>query len=220
MFTHPPSTDHYDVILLRHGQSVGNAEGYWQGQSDFPLTEMGEKQAHALGEYWQQHGQTFDEIIASPLSRARQTAEIIAQHLNLSVTLADIWKERDNGKFAGMRGEEARTLYPQPDFMPPYEPIGDTGESQWELYLRAGQALHNLMNRPPGRYLVVAHGGILNLAIYAMLSIPLQANFHGPRFRFRNTAFATLRYYPLRHQWHVYGINQHPHWNFETQETA
>ncbi len=219
MFTHHPLEEHYHITLLRHAQSVGNAEGYWQGQSDFPLTSLGEEQAHALGRHWQRSGVTFDEIIASPLSRARQTAETIAQYLAVPITYEEVWKERDNGQFAGMRNADVRREYPAPDFMPPYEPVGFTGESQWELYLRAGQALHSLMSRPPGKYLVVSHGGILNLTLYAILSIPVQANFQGPRFRFRNTAFATMTYHPARHQWHLQGLNQHPHWDFERQES-
>ncbi len=220
MFAHISHQERYHITLLRHAQSVGNAEGYWQGQSDFPLTAMGEEQAHALGRYWQHTGVTFDEIIASPLSRARRTAEIIGDYLAVPIAFEDVWKERDNGQFAGMRGEEARKKYPAPKFMPPYEPVGLTGESQWELYLRAGQALHSLMSRPLGDYLVVSHGGILNLTLYAMLGIPVQANFQGPRFRFRNTAFASLAYHPTRHQWHLQGLNQHPHWDFERKEAV
>jgi broad specificity phosphatase PhoE len=75
--------------------------------------------------------------------------------------------------------------------MHPYQAVGETGESQWELYLRAGRAVQNLLKNPPGRYLVVSHGGILNLAFYAILGIAPQANFTGPRFRFANTAYAT-----------------------------
>lgn len=41
------------VTLLRHGESVGNAESRWQGQADFPLTRKGRAQAQALAERWQ-----------------------------------------------------------------------------------------------------------------------------------------------------------------------
>ncbi|GAB4530774.1 MAG: histidine phosphatase family protein [Anaerolineales bacterium] len=220
MFTNNPHTTRYEITLLRHAQSVGNAGGYWQGQKDYPLSPLGEQQAHALGKYWQASGMTFDEIIASPLSRAAHTARIIAEYLAVPVSHDATWMERDNGQYSGLTGEEVRESFAQPDFLHPFEPIGITGESQWALYLRAGQALNNLMEHPPGRYLVVSHGGILNLVLYAMLGIPIQANFHGARFNFRNTAFASLAYEPERHRWLVHGINQHPHWNFEKQEPA
>lgn len=202
----------YHIILLRHGESVGNAEGRHQGQSDFPLTKTGEAQAHALARRWQSEAVTFHQIITSPLQRAHQTAEIIAGALHVSLEIGEIWMERDNGHYAGLTPEEANRLYPRPEFMPPYRFVGETGESQWELFLRAGRAVQDLLERPAGRYLVVSHGGILNLVLYAILGIAPQANFQGPRFRFNNSAFATLTYYPERHTWAVSGINDRVHW--------
>jgi len=211
----PPST--YSFTLLRHGESVGNAEGIHQGQSDFSLTERGIAQAHALANRWVSAQVSFDVIISSPLARARQTAEIISQVLHLPLEFDPVWMERDNGVMAGMYAEEAREKYPRPPFIHPYQPIGITGESQWELYLRGGRAVKSLLDRPPGSYLVVSHGGLLNMVFYAILGIPPQANFHGPRFRFRNTAFATLTYDPAEHNWHVWGVNDHAHWQNQVE---
>ena len=42
----------FDIIFLRHGESVGNAESRWQGQADFPLTDKGRQQALALANRW------------------------------------------------------------------------------------------------------------------------------------------------------------------------
>ena len=120
--------------------------------------------------------------------------------------------ERDNGVLAGLKIDEAQERHPQPDFTHPYQPVGINGESQWELYLRAGRAVQKILCRKPGSYLIISHGGILNMALYAMLSIPVQANFSGPRFRFRNTAFATLTYNAQQHRWYVQCINDHTHW--------
>ncbi len=66
---------------LRHGESVGNAESRWQGQADFPLTDRGRSQAQALADRWKREKMKFDYVISSPLSRARETAEIIASKL-------------------------------------------------------------------------------------------------------------------------------------------
>lgn len=203
----------YEITLLRHGESVGNAEGYHQGQAEFPLTEKGRAQASALAKKWLEEGVQFDQAIASPQSRAKETAEIITSTLNLPLTFDKIWMERDNGILAGLHFEEAREKHPQPDFIPSYEPVGKSGESQWELYLRAGRAVQSLFNHPPGRYLVVSHGGLLNKVMYAILGISPQANFQGPRFRFRNTAYVSLSYKPDSHTWYVNGINQRDHWD-------
>lgn len=203
----------YEITLLRHGESVGNAEGYHQGQADFPLTDKGRQQAQALAQYWQEKGANFDQAIASPLQRARETAEIITHALELDLEFDELWMERDNGVLAGLLHEEAQEKHPAPDFIPTYQPIGQEGESIWELYLRAGRAIQTIMHREPAYYLIIGHGGLFNMAMHAILGIIPQPNFHGPRFRFQNTAFARLSYYPDHHSWYIHGINQQPHWD-------
>jgi 2,3-bisphosphoglycerate-dependent phosphoglycerate mutase len=212
MFEAPSTISPYHIFLLRHAQSVGNAQGVYQGQTEYPLTEMGIRQSQALAERWRRDGQRFNQIISSPLARAAQTAEIIAGALNAPLEIEPEWMERNNGLLAGQRPDQVIDKYPRPAFIHPYQPIGETGESQWELYLRAGRAVQRLLRHPPGRYLVVSHGGILNLAMYAILGIMPHANFHGPRFRFRNASFATLVYYPDRNSWQLEGLNDRAHW--------
>lgn len=202
----------YLITLLRHGESVGNAENRFQGHADFPLTERGRAQAQALARRWREEGVSFDQCIASPLLRARETAEIICQTLGVSLEFSVEWKELDNGLLAGMTDEEAENLISRPKFMTPYTRWGITGESRWEVYLRAGRAVQNLLDRPAGRYLVVAHGGILNMALYAMLGIPPQADSTGARFMFYNTTFAVLSYEPERHNWRLLHFDDRDHW--------
>ena len=203
----------FTIVFLRHGESVGNADGYFQGQSDFPLNETGQAQARALAGRWTSERLSFDLILASPLSRARQTAEIIAAALNSPVELEPSLMERDNGILAGLKHDEAHQVHPQPRFSNIYQPFARTGEGDWALFLRAGQFLHQLLNRPPGRYLVVSHGGLLNQVMYAILGITPQPNYSGARFRFENTGFAAFVYYPDDHRWQVDTINDHSHWN-------
>lgn len=193
----------YAFTFLRHGESVGNAEERFQGQSDYPLTEAGRAQARALGERWLTDGIKFDLAVTSPLVRARETAETIARILNIPVESDPVWMERDNGEMSGLTRAEAQKLYPQPDFMTPYDPFGENGEGDWELFLRAGKAVHGMLKRPAGQYLVVTHGGLLNKVMFAILGIPVQANSQGPSFRFGNTGFATFNYVPARHQWRM-----------------
>lgn len=210
--TVPPS-QMYCITLLRHGESLGNYEGRHQGQADFPLTERGRRQTYALITRWKAGQKSFDRIISSPLARAKETAEIISTELNLPLDFDPLWMERDNGLMAGLSPEEVQETLPQPEFIYPYLPIGQTGESQWELFLRAGRAVQSLFNHPPGSYLIVSHGGLLNMFFYAILGIAPQPNFHGPRFRFNNTAFATVNYNPSTHRWYILGVNDHQHWN-------
>lgn len=208
-----PTQPHYRVFLLRHAQSEGNAQGVLQGQTDYPLSDIGVQQADALARRWQNEKLSFDCIISSPLSRARQTAEIIAARLGAPLEFDENWMERNNGQIAGLRPEEIEQRGLRPHFVHLYQPIGVDGETQWELYLRAGRAIQDLLRRPPGKLLVVSHGGILNLAMYTILGIAPQANFHGPRFRFRNASFATLDYDPARHVWALEAFNDRDHWH-------
>jgi broad specificity phosphatase PhoE len=202
----------FQVTLLRHGESVGNAESRWQGQSDYPLTERGRSQAKALAERWKREKMKFDYVISSPLSRARETAEIIASKLELSLEFEPLWLERDNGEFSGLTAHEVRHNFQHPDFTTPYDPVGSDGEGDWELFLRAGQALHGLLKRDPARYLIVSHGGLLNQVMHAIVGIVPQANNAGTRFRFGNTAFAQLLYFPNQHRWAIDKVNDHAHW--------
>jgi len=208
-----PEETKYYITLLRHGQSIGNANGYHQGQADFPLTETGLAQARALANRWQSEGETFDQIISSPLVRARETAEVIASTLDNALELDELWMERRAGHLEGLHIEEAVERYPRPAFIHPYMPMGETGESQWELFLRAGRAVQDLLMRPPGRYLVVSHGGILNMVLYVILGLTPQANYQGAQFRFRNTSFTKLTYTPEVHRWLLESLNDQHHWH-------
>jgi len=204
----------FDIIFLRHGESVGNAERRWQGQADYPLTDKGREQAQALADRWLVENRNFDCIFSSPLKRAKETADIIGETLNLQVETDPIWLERNIGQVEGLTAEEVKRRYPNRDFITPFSAIlGNEGEGDWELYLRGGQALQGLLKRRPGKYLVVSHGGLLNQVMHAVVGVVPQANFSGPRFRFKNTGFAHLTYHPHSHQWQVNTVNDRSHWN-------
>ena len=202
----------FQITFLRHGESVGNAEDRFQGHADYPLTGKGRDQARALAERWQAEGKAFDRCIASPLLRACQTAEIISEMLKIPMELDRDWMEINNGRVAGLTPDQAAQVAPRPDFMTPYTRYGDTGESRWEVYLRAGRAIQRILDREPGRYLVAAHGGILNMALYAILGISVQADSAGPRFMFHNTTFATFTYEPAHHNWRMLNFDDRRHW--------
>ena len=209
----PENKPVFYLTFVRHGESLGNAENRMQGLKDYPLSDTGRAQANALMERWQRAGWGFETVITSPLSRASETARIIATGLNIpTLEYEPLWQERDMGKLSGMTMAEIRAQFPVSEFVNPYDSIDDSGESDWALYLRAGQALHNLLRRPAGKYLVVSHGAILNMTLYAILGIAPPPNFQGPRFGLENTAFASFRYYPDAHRWRVDVIGDRNHW--------
>ncbi len=213
--------NYFTLIFLRHAESVGNANGYYQGQKDFPLTKRGINQVRRLISRWQVDGTRLDRIITSPLERAKRTAELIGKALNCPMDVDEDWQERDMGVLTGVRREEADSVYPKPAFFNPFDHIGGTGEGNWALFLRAGKALHEILQREPGRYLIVSHGGILNQALHVVLGMTPQANGQGVHFRFVNTAFATVYYEPEKHKWIVWGLNDFTHLavkNFDLDE--
>jgi broad specificity phosphatase PhoE len=200
----------YHFTFLRHGESLGNAQSRWQGQSDYPLTERGRAQANALAQRWKAENQKFDLVIASPLTRAKETAEIVAAALQAQLELDPIWLERDIGEMEGLTVDEVRKK-PQPPYVTPYDAIGGDGEGDWELFLRAGKALHTLLRRPAGSYLVVSHGGMLNQLMHAVVGITHHADPGGVRFHFENASFAKVTYYPHKHRWAIDAVNDRAH---------
>ncbi len=199
--------DVYFITLLRHGESEGNLAGVIQGQSDFALTDTGIDQAKQLASYWKSEGIHFDHIISSPLLRAKQTADIIATALGLPLDHDPTWMERNFGELQGLSLAEINKMDPPVDFFHPTNPIGVNGESQVDLYRRASLALHNILHFPQGSYLVVSHGGILNKALFVIIGLSPQANYHSPIFHFGNTGYAQFRYNPTTQHWAVLGLN-------------
>ncbi len=114
-----------------------------------------------------------------------------ARRLSVPLELDPNGRKSTTGLLAGLSEEEAAQSVPRPVVITPYTHTGRTGESRWEVYLRAGRNLQKLVDYPPGRILVVAHGGILNMALYAILGIPAQiahsgATLHVPQHNLRN----------------------------------
>lgn len=197
----------FEITLLRHGQSTGNAERLIQGQIDAPLSEQGEDQARTLARYWKNQQTTFDRVIASPLTRAHTTARIIAETLGLAVELNPLWLERSFGDWEGQPFDELRKSENFAKIFHPYYPPGGDGESLMSAYQRAVQAVQELLRQTPGRYLVVSHGAFLNMALYNIFGIDPQKFSLGPRFIIENTAYTRLTYEPDSGLWRVLGFN-------------
>jgi len=203
----------FHLTFVRHGESIGNAENRIQGLVDFPLSEVGRAQARSLADRWRVEGRSFDTLITSTLSRASETAQILGSVLKIPILeFESLWVERDMGIRSGMTISEIRAQFQEPDFINPYDSIDERGESEWALYLRAGQALHKILQKDPARYLIVTHGAILNMAFYAILGIAPQPNSQGSRFKLDNAAFASFQYYPGLHRWMVDVIGDRTHW--------
>jgi 2,3-bisphosphoglycerate-dependent phosphoglycerate mutase len=201
----------YHIFLLRHGRSLGNENGFLQGQQDTPLTDEGREQARRLAERWSEDKVHFDLILTSPLSRASETAGIIAQKIGSPVETDALLMERNVGNLSGAPVDRREQLFSQPDISSPYRSFGGDGEGDWQLFLRAGQVLTSLMQRDPGSYLLVSHGGMLNQLMHAILGIPPAARHKGVGFGMQNTGWSHFEYNLDAHHWSVITINNVDH---------
>lgn len=132
------------VLFCRHGETVFNLEDKFQGVSDSPLTEKGQRQAELLGKYLASH--FLPKLIyISPLPRVRKTVEIVLQQLGAEVPIhvrSDL-KEVCYGEWETKSKEELRKLpewsVRQSDrfhFVHPGSFEGQKGESYADLYQR------------------------------------------------------------------------------------
>ena len=149
-----------NFFLIRHGETDWNLAGRIQGATDIPLNETGRAQAAATGE--KMAGRSWDVIVASPLSRAMETARIIAARVGLpEPTPLPSIVERNYGEAEGMTGPELESIFP-----------GDTPvpgrESREAVKNRVVAAVHELAKQHPGKNVVaVAHGGVIRALLHA-----------------------------------------------------
>ena len=156
--THSAGDRSRRLIIVRHGESEWNALGKWQGRADTKLTDAGRRQAADAARRLLDTGAAIDRIVASSLSRALETATIIAGHLGLDAPVIDErLVETDVGPWEGLREHEIEAGWPNylrdrrtpPDFEPPHE-----------VFTRAVASLreHAASGR---RILVVSHSGLI-----------------------------------------------------------
>jgi probable phosphoglycerate mutase len=151
--------------MVRHGETAWNAEGRVQGQTDVPLSAVGEAQARAVRDALA--GERFDALYASDLARVRQTAAPAAARLGLEVRLEPGLRERHYGKFETLTYAEARARLPEDyarfrDKDPDYD-FG-SGESLRAFNARALACVAEIAARHAGQaVLVFTHGGVLEM---------------------------------------------------------
>ncbi len=201
------------IMFMRHGRSRADDENVIEGRYDAPLTDVGREQAEVRAKELKAREIKFDRIIASPLKRACETAQIVGKILGIDIEFDEDWMEKDNGPIAGLPHQVARARYPLPAFHNPFQPhvvSADAGESAWAFHSRAAQALEKVIRLGRGRYLVVAHGGILNAALRCIVGAQPSVGGQGIEFSFGDTGYIQTLYKPDQHLWvireFVYGF--------------
>ncbi len=157
-----------ELCAVRHGETEWNKRGILQGWLDVPINALGRSQAQDMAHTFASHG--FAAIWSSPLVRARETAEIVAQQLQLAAPhLHEGLKERHFGAIQGIPKDELAELNPsQLEQILRRNPAAQfvDGESMDEFADRILNALQEIGASHPGqRVLVITHGWVLDVVI-------------------------------------------------------
>ncbi|MEM7200606.1 MAG: histidine phosphatase family protein [Planctomycetota bacterium] len=182
-----------EIWLVRHGVTESNRASVIQGQTDSPLAPAGVEQAERLAAWLQARGERFDRLVASPLQRARRTAEALAAQLEVEIEIDPRWMEASYGELEGRPGAELQPLraLPEPEARVA-APAG--GESMADLEARVVGALRDWTGRLADgeRLLVATHGGPIGALVAHVMGLAYSPQV-SRRFRRDNTGVTVLR---------------------------
>lgn len=151
-----PTGEPTRTILLRHGQTVHSIERRFSGRNDLPLTATGQAQAKAAASWIAATGKVA-AVVSSPLRRARETAEVVADATGARLSVDEDLTECDFGAWEGLTLAEVNDRWPDEllawrgsaGIAPP------DGESFAAVARRVGRARDRLVERYPAREVVV-----------------------------------------------------------------
>ena len=145
------------LYFTRHGQTVWNVENKICGTTDVELTELGHEQAKELGREILKRDLGIDEILCSPLIRAKNTAEHIAQMTGLPLRVEPRLMEQNFGKFESTPRDGEDFLREKMQFVNSF----GNGESMLRLCQRIYNLLDEIREQSGEKtYILVAHNGI------------------------------------------------------------
>ena len=182
------------LYLIRHGETDWNAAGRYQGQSDIPLNRTGIQQARKIAGRLSK--EKIDAIYSSDLSRARETAEQIAQAHKLKVTSDARWRELSFGDWEGLTYPEMEAKAPDElalwrsdptQYAPPH---GETFTQLAKHVLSAFNELNDLDAEQT--VVIVSHGGPLQILLCHVLGVNFQRHW---QFSISKSALSILSLY-------------------------
>jgi broad specificity phosphatase PhoE len=156
------------LYFVRHGESAANAAGVFAGQTDSPLTAKGREQATVVAKALRPIH--FDRIVASTLSRTKDTAAEIAAGRGVPVEAFEDLQEIDVGIAAGKPFDELRGLPGA---------TSDDGWRQWpggesleQVHRRALRVIDRLVSESPSKSIcVVGHGGVTRILVSGFMGV-------------------------------------------------
>jgi broad specificity phosphatase PhoE len=161
-----------ELILVRHGETVWNVEKIFRGRADVDLDEVGIKQAELLGKYlsnWE-----IEAIYSSPLTRALDTANIIARYHKIGVYIADGLIDFDYGEWQSLPEQEVRKSYPaliDKWHNNPQEVRMPGGESLEDVRARAAGVVDDVLSKYERSVVMVSHRVVNKVLICSLLGL-------------------------------------------------
>ncbi len=178
------------IFLARHGETAWNVEKRIQGQLDSELTDVGITQAYELADNAAKFN--VSKIYCSRLDRAKKTASISAQHLNVPIEVIDGIEERHFGLWQGAQFD---SLSREPHFYEIFEqvtdhkpPEGETAQQACSRFLRSIKSL--VSSHPNEQLLVISHGDIMRCFLNSLI----QNSFGDAYQQFKNGCITPLNY--------------------------
>ncbi len=161
-----------ELILARHGETVWNVEKIYRGRTDVNLDKVGIKQAELLGKYlsnWE-----LAAIYSSPLSRATDTANIIARYQKIGVQIAEGLVDFDYGEWQSLPEQEVKRLYPallNEWHNNPHKVRMPAGESLEDVRRRAIEVVNDAFSKYQGSVVLVSHRVVIKVLICSLLGL-------------------------------------------------
>ena len=167
------------LLIVRHGESVWNAEGRIQGHTDIGLSDKGAEQARLLGKRLAQL--PIDVAYCSDLIRASETAKLALGSRDIVLNETPRLREYDKGSFEGLTLPEIESRFP--DDYPRYleknlDYAPEEGETTRGVSARMAKFFDEIRARHLNEtVLVIGHGGSLRAAMVSLLGLPLEGNW-------------------------------------------
>lgn len=207
------------VYFVRHGQSVDNASPVFQS-IDSPLSEKGRSQAKNIAE--RLSSVHFETLIASPVQRAKETAQYIAESTGKDIVFSDLFVERikpseiDGKPWTDPEANKVWRAWEETLYTPSLR-VSD-GENYDDTIARVDRALAFLEDRTESTLAVVTHGYFLRAMVARVLlgdelTGPIMKRFQ-ERASIENTAITVLNYRDAFEEdfvWRLWTLNDHSH---------
>ncbi len=184
------------ICLIRHGETDWNAQRRIQGRTDIPLNEKGIQQARECRDFLK--NSEWDLIITSPLKRAKQTAEIINEALNIDVIEMDEFIEKSFGDVEGMTLQERRSAYPDRNY--PNQEDDEAFSSRIQKGIEKIQEKYE-----HGKVILVAHGAVIS----TLLAILSDGKIGTGKTRLGNACISNIHFH--EGMWLIKDYNQISH---------